>query len=194
METPESIRTSLQIGEWVMSIDFKDAYFHIPINSQCRNYLHFYVQDQSYQFKSLPFGLSTVSMEFKMVVKEVKLMVQNKGISIHQYQDDWLVRATSHKMCLHHTLTLVALCQELGWKENKVGTGTQTDVRFHRLAVWPQTGQSPANPRTLGQPLGWIENKVGTGTQTDVWFHRLPVRPQTGLSPANPRALADRKA
>ena len=33
METPETIRTSLQIGEWVTSIDFKDAYFHIPIRS-----------------------------------------------------------------------------------------------------------------------------------------------------------------
>ena len=29
METPETIRTSLQVGEWVTSIDFKDAYFHI---------------------------------------------------------------------------------------------------------------------------------------------------------------------
>ena len=33
METPETIRTSLQAGEWVTSIDFKDAYFHIPIHS-----------------------------------------------------------------------------------------------------------------------------------------------------------------
>ena len=31
METPETIRTSLQQGEWVTSIDFKDAYLHIPI-------------------------------------------------------------------------------------------------------------------------------------------------------------------
>ena len=31
METPETIRTSLQQGEWVTSIDFQDAYFHIPI-------------------------------------------------------------------------------------------------------------------------------------------------------------------
>ena len=28
METPETIRTSLQQGEWVTSVDFKDAYFH----------------------------------------------------------------------------------------------------------------------------------------------------------------------
>ena len=33
METPETVRTSLQTGEWVTSIDFKDAYFHIPIHS-----------------------------------------------------------------------------------------------------------------------------------------------------------------
>ena len=33
MEIPETIRNSLQVGEWVTSIDFKDAYFHIPIQS-----------------------------------------------------------------------------------------------------------------------------------------------------------------
>ena len=54
METPETIRTSLQAGEWVTSIDFKDAYFHIPIHSQSRKYMHFHVQGRSYQFKALP--------------------------------------------------------------------------------------------------------------------------------------------
>ena len=39
METPESVRASLQTGEWVMSIDFKDASFHIPINPLTRKYL-----------------------------------------------------------------------------------------------------------------------------------------------------------
>ena len=39
VETPETLRTSLQAGEWVISIDFKDAYFHIPIHSQSRNFL-----------------------------------------------------------------------------------------------------------------------------------------------------------
>ena len=48
METPETIRTSLQAGEWVTSIDFKDAYFHIPINSQSRKYMHFHIQDKTY--------------------------------------------------------------------------------------------------------------------------------------------------
>ena len=72
METPETIRTSLQAGEWVTSIDFNDTYFHIPIHSQCRKYMRFHVQGRCYQFKALPFGLSTAPMDFTVVAKEVK--------------------------------------------------------------------------------------------------------------------------
>ena len=88
METPETIRTSLQQGEWVTSVDFKDAYFHIPIQEQSRKYLRFHVQGRTYQFKALPFGLSTAPMEFTVLAKEVKLMAIHKGIRIHQYLDD----------------------------------------------------------------------------------------------------------
>ena len=111
METLETIRTSLQQGEWVTSIDFKDAYFHIPIQEQSRKYLRFHVQGQTYQFKALLFGLSTAPLEFTVVAKEVKLMAIHKGIRIHQYLDDWLVRARSHQACLQHTQNLVKICQ-----------------------------------------------------------------------------------
>ena len=96
IETPETIRTSLQAGEWVTSIDFKDTYFHIPIHSQSRKYMRFQLPGRSYQFKALPFGLSTAPMEFTVVAKEVKLMALQRGIRIHQ-----------------------TLCQELGWLVNK---------------------------------------------------------------------------
>ena len=119
METPETIRTSLQAEECVTSIDIKDAYFHIPILSQSRKYMRFHVQGQSYQFKALHFGLSTASTEFTVMAKEVKLMALQRDIRVHQYLDDWLVRATSHQTCLQHTQTLVALCRELGWLVNK---------------------------------------------------------------------------
>ena len=52
-------QTTLQQGEWVTSIDFKDAYFHIPIQEQSRKYLRFHVQGRTYQFKALSFGLSS---------------------------------------------------------------------------------------------------------------------------------------
>ena len=117
METSETLRTSLQTNEWVMSIHFKDTNFHIPINPQSRKYLCFHVQGQSYQFKSLLFCVFTAPMEFTKIIKE--LMAQKKGIRIHQYLDDCLVRATFHNQaCFLHIQTLVAMCQELGWKVN----------------------------------------------------------------------------
>ena len=118
METPETIRISLQQGEWVTSIDFKDAYFHIPIQEQSRKYLRFNIQGQTFQFKALPFDLSTAPMEFTVIAKEVKLMATQKGIRIHQYLDDWLVRATSHPECLQYTQVLVKMCQDLGLMVN----------------------------------------------------------------------------
>ena len=118
METPETIRTSLQQGEWVTSVDFKDAYFHIPIQEQSRKYLRFLVQGRTYQFKALPFGLSTAPMEFTVLAKEVKLMAIHRGIRTHQYLDDWLVRARSQHICLQHTQILVKMCQDLGWLVN----------------------------------------------------------------------------
>ena len=115
---PETIRISLQQGEWVTSLDFSDAYFHIPVHIKSRKYLRSHFQNQSYQFRALPFGLSTAPMEFTCVVKEVKLMAQSRGIRIHQYLDDWLIRAPTKESCHQGTQSLLALCQELGWVVN----------------------------------------------------------------------------
>ena len=143
METPETIRTSLQQGEWVTSVDFKDAYFHIPIQEQSRKYLRFLVQGRTYQFKALPFGLSTAPMEFTVLAKEVKLM------AIH----DWLVRARSQHICLQHTQILVKMCQDLGWLVNLEKSelepkqvfdfvGYQFDLRSGRVRPTPDRWQS----------------------------------------------------
>ena len=45
-------------------------------------------------------------------------MTIHKGIRIHQYLDNWLVRARYHQVCLQHTQDLVKICQELGWLVN----------------------------------------------------------------------------
>ena len=195
METPETIRTSLQKGEWVTSIDFKDAYFHIPIQEQSRKYLRFHVQGQTYQFKALPFGLSTAPLEFTVIAKEVKLMATHKGIRIHQYLDDWLVRATSHQVCLQHTQDLVKMCRELGWlvnlekseldpKQTFDFVGYQFDLKAGRVRPTPDWWQSlkdkilemlslPACPvRQFMSLIGLL-----TATEKQVHLGRLHMRP-----------------
>ena len=158
METPETIRTSLQQGEWVTSIDFKDAYFHIPIQEQSRKYLRFHVEGRTYQFKALPFGLSTAPLEFTVVAKEVKLMAIHRGIRIHQYLDDWLVRAKSHQACLQHTQDLVKICRNLGWLVNL----EKSDLRFCRLPARPQGRPGPTDTGPVAEPSGQDTRNIVT--------------------------------
>ena len=195
METPETIRTSLQRGEWVTSVDFKDAYFHIPIQEQSRKYLRFHVQGQTYQFKALPFGLSTAPLEFTVIAKEVKLMARHRGIRIHQYLDDWLVRAKSRSTCLQHTQTLVKMCQKLGWLVNAEKSelepqqvfnfvGYQFDLRSGRVRPTPDRWQSLQDKiKSLlllpTCPVRQFMSLIGllTATEKQVHLGRLHMRP-----------------
>ena len=119
METPESIRTSLIPGEWVSSIDLSDAYLHIPIHPNSRKYRRFCHRSQVFQFTSLPFGLATAPQVFTMIVKEVKLMALSRGLRLHQYLDDWLIRSQSQEEAQVNTQAVVDLTQSLGWIINQ---------------------------------------------------------------------------
>ena len=195
METPETIRSSLQQGEWVTSIDFQDAYFHIPIQEQSRKYLRFHVQGRTYQFKALPFGLSTAPLEFTVVAKEVKLMATHKGIRIHQYLDDWLVRSKSRKSCLQHTQILIKMCQDLGWLVNLEKSelepkqifdfvGYQFDLRSGRVRPTLDRWQSLQDKIQLllslpACPVRQFMSLIGllTATEKQVHLGRLHMRP-----------------
>ena len=74
---------------------------------------------QVFQFTSLPFGLATAPQVFTMVVKEVKLMALSRGLRLHQYLDDWLIRSQSQEEALVNTRTVVDLTQSLGWILNQ---------------------------------------------------------------------------
>ena len=118
METAEVIRASLQTGEWVASIDLTDAYFHVPIHPKFQKYLRFHVQGQAYQFRALPFGIVTAPLEFTRVVKEVKFIALSQGVRIHQYLDDWLVRAKDQVTCARDVQKLITLVGKLDWIVN----------------------------------------------------------------------------
>ena len=119
METPESIRISLIPGEWVSSIDLSYAYLHIPIHPNSRKYLRFCYKSQVFQFTSLPFGLATAPQVFTMIVKEVKLMALSRGLRVHQYLGDWLIRSQSQEEAQANTQVVVDLTQSLGWIINQ---------------------------------------------------------------------------
>ena len=150
METPETIRTSLQQEEWVTSLDFSDAYFHIPIHYTSRKFLRFHFQNQSYQFRALPFGLSTVHW--------CGQRGQVNG-SVTGYKNPpvprRLVDSSPYQRILPpgnpvppSPLPGVGL----DGKHAKVRTGTPTSLRLRRLPVRPTQRSSQAYSKPLGSP------------------------------------------
>ena len=80
-------------------------------------------------------------------------MAIHKDLRIHQYLDNWLVRARSHQACLQHTQELVKMYQQLGWlvmlekselepKQDFGFLGYQFDLRSGQVRLTPDRWQN----------------------------------------------------
>ena len=122
-------------------------------------------------------------------------MALQRGIRIHQYLDDWLVRATSHQTCLQHTQTLIALCRALGWLLNKEKSeldpkqvfnfvGYQFDLREGKVRPTPERWQTLTDKilLILSGPVCLVRQVMSligllTATEKQVHIGRLHMRP-----------------
>jgi len=124
MESLQTVWSSLNPGNWAFSLDLSDAYFHVPIHPESRKFLRLFHRGTVYQFKALPFGLSTAPWIFTRVVSEVKMMVHLQGIFLLCYLDDWLVQVISYHLGLVQARYLTDLCASLGllvnWEKSEL--------------------------------------------------------------------------
>ena len=118
METPESIKISLIPGEWVSSIDPIRHLPSYPHPSKLKEIPKVLLQVPGVPVH-LPFGLSTAPQVFTMIVKEVMLMALPRGLRLHQYLDDWLIRSQSQEEAQVNTQAVVDLAQSFGWIINQ---------------------------------------------------------------------------
>lgn len=102
METLRKVTLAMVQGEWLASLDLKDAYFHVPVRSSHWKFLRFAVQNKVYQYKVLPFGLSTSPRVFTKVLAPVMAALRMQGIHVHPYLDDLLFRAESPQALRRH--------------------------------------------------------------------------------------------
>ena len=115
METPANLRHSIQKGDWVISVDLTDAYLHVPIHQLSRKFLRFCYQDEVFQFRVLPFGLSVSLRVFTRVVDAMMAHVRSLGFQVHHYPDDWLLRNQQLAQLRTQTQGLLHLTTRLGW-------------------------------------------------------------------------------
>ena len=119
METTRSVATAIQPGDWAVSLDLKDAYFHIPIHPDFQHYLRFALEGSVYQFQALPFGLATAPLIFTMVVRAFVAPLHALGLKLHYYLDDWLLRCQAKGRLLEQLAFLKEKAPLAGWIVNE---------------------------------------------------------------------------
>ena len=95
MEGAHFLRDLLRPGDWMASIDLKDAYFSVTMAQQDRKLLRFSWQGQMYEFQCLPFGLSSAPRVFTKLLKPVTALLRQRGLRLILYLDDMLLMAQS---------------------------------------------------------------------------------------------------
>ena len=114
MGTASSVLLSVREGDFLASIDLKDAYFQIPIHHSSRKWLRFVSEGTVLQFKVLCFGLSTTPQVFTRVFATALAWAHSRRVRLLRYLDDWLVLASSEAKARLHVRNLLSLCRSLG--------------------------------------------------------------------------------
>ena len=100
METIQSVLLSVRQGDWMASIDLKEAYLQVPVPPASRHFLRFMFRDNVYQFKALCFGLSMAPQVFPRVMAPISAILHSMGIRMRRYLDNWLVQSASRESLL----------------------------------------------------------------------------------------------
>ena len=124
METLQSVLLSVRAGDWMVSLDLKDAYLQVPMHLESRKFLRFVACGKIYQFKVLCFGLSTTPQVFTRVMAPVLAFLHQSGIRLRCYLDDWLIQASSREQVLLALESVLQLCLSLGivvnWEKSQL--------------------------------------------------------------------------
>ena len=146
METVASVLLSVREGDFLASLDLKDAYFQIPIHGSSRKLLRFMSEGTVYQFKALCFGLSTAPQVFTRVFAAVSAWAHARGIRLLRYLDDWLVLSSSEKKAKESIRELLSVCRTLGIVINEMKSDLVPSQSAKYLGMTIDTGAGKVFP------------------------------------------------
>ena len=118
MENIDMVKNLTKPGNYLASIDFKDAYFSVPIWQPHRKYLRFFWNNQTFQFACLPFGYSLAPRVFTKLLKPVTAHTRYHGVRLVSFIHDILIIGHNHQECLEHVSFLKNLLTDLGFIVN----------------------------------------------------------------------------
>ncbi len=110
----KSILSQVQEGDWFVTVDLKDAYFHIQVFQRHRKFLRFAFGGKANQYKVLPFGLALAPRTFTKCIYSALAPLRLQGIRILNYLEDWPILASSREQVIRHRDSLHLHLRALG--------------------------------------------------------------------------------
>ena len=115
METLKSAINLMTPGCYMASIDFKDAYYSVPIFEPHRKYLRFQFGGKLYEFTCLPNGLSSGPRLFTRLTKPLFAGLREEGHLNTVYIDDSLLFGDDESECRLNVIDTTTLAVGLGF-------------------------------------------------------------------------------
>ena len=115
MEGISTVRHTIREGDWLAKLDLKDAYLTVPIFSHHRKFLRFQWGRDTFEFVSLPFGLSSAPWAFTKLLRVVIAHLRKLGLRLVIYLDDILVVASSQLAARLAVNQVRSLLESLGF-------------------------------------------------------------------------------
>ena len=114
MENLKRAITLMSPNCYMASIDLKDAYYSVSIDTNHRKYLRFTWKNQLFQFTCLPNGLSSAPRIFTKLMKPAYSTLRCKGFENVGYIDDTYLKGSTFHDCKINVSSTVKLFTDLG--------------------------------------------------------------------------------
>lgn len=114
LEGIAEIRHMLNRGDFMASIDIKDAFLQVPVDPHHRRYLAFHALGRQFRFKRMSFGTCVAPFTFTALLKPVLAHLHQLGFRATAYLDDLLLVGATFEETQAAVRTTVQLLTELG--------------------------------------------------------------------------------
>ena len=119
MESIHCLKSLLQKGDYMTTLDLKDAYLSVPVHKDSQKFLQFLWRNKCYAFQGLCFGLNTAPRIFTKLLKPVAAFLRKQGVRMILYLDDFLILGSTYQEAQSHTAMAVTLLESLGFTINQ---------------------------------------------------------------------------
>ncbi|XP_070582571.1 uncharacterized protein [Erythrolamprus reginae] len=95
MHSLQTILAAVRPQDLLTSLDLKEAYLHVPIYPPHRRFLRFCVEGVHYQYKAMPFGLSSAPRTFTKLLDVLTASLRAQSVRLMAYLDDIVILSKS---------------------------------------------------------------------------------------------------